>query len=316
MIRFAATRWRLPITMNPINWAYGTSLVPIPDTTSVLMSLPSGGRPRWCVVDLVTGQMTGGTGMPGHLRAAAFPTPGRGDDRPWVLGTHGLGRLELAPKSTITEVTRKGIGTYPSTLLPLGDGLLGIGHRHGRSLLLVSTSDGAPVIRLKVAGPDIAYPLSDQRIRILGPHHAQATDVDVTTVKVVARHQMPYGKHVHHANSAVTALLGERAGYENAGGVWHIVPRRVAVLDPQSLTTGREAPAPPDAVEVLGSDQDDRLVITNHHGLVLLDPATLAPAATYQLSRRIRGAALCPGRNLAALLGGDDQDDALHMVTW
>jgi hypothetical protein len=127
---------------------------------------------------------------------------------------------------------------------------------------------------------------------------------------------MPYGKHVHHANGAVTALLGERADYEGVDDIWDVIPRRVAVLDPQTLQIQREAPAQPDAVEVLGADQDGNLVTTNHHGLLLLDPTTLAVTATYQLDQQIRGAVTCPGRNLAALLGGNDQDDALHTITW
>jgi hypothetical protein len=316
MIRFECVRWRLPITTTAINWAYGTSLVPVPGTTSVLLSLPSGNRPPVCVADLATGQMSRGSGMPGHLRAVVFPTLDGADDRPWILGTHGLGRLQYGPKPTITGVIRKGIGSYPSTLLHLGPDLLGVGHQRGRSLLLVSASNGAALTRLKVPGPTIAYPLADQHIRVLGPHHAQATDIDPTTRKVVARHPMPYGKHVHHTGGAVVALLGERADHNVADDVWDVLPQQVAILDAQTLQIRQEAPAPPDAVEVLGYDQDGNLAITNHHGLILLDPTTLTTTATYQLDRQIRGAVMCPSRNLAALLGGDNKEDAIHTISW
>lgn len=316
MVTFTATRWPLPIAMERVDWGYGTSLVMIPDTGSVLLSLPPGRRPRWCVADLVTGQLTRGTGMPGHLRAAAFPAPGSADDRPWILGTHGLGRLELKPKATVTDVVRKGIGTYPSNLLPLGPDLLGIGHRRGRSLLLVSTAAGTPVTRLRVAGPAVAYRLPDERIRVLGPHYAEATDIEPARRAVVARHPMPYGKDVHHLDGVVTALLGDRADYERVDGVWDVLPQRVAVLDPGTLRIRAQAPAPPDAVEVLGTDRHGGAVLATHHGLVLLDPATLAATASYHLPKRIRGAALRPGHNLACVLGGDENDDALYTITW
>ncbi|MCW6005753.1 hypothetical protein K1W54_14370 [Micromonospora sp. CPCC 205371] len=66
----------------------------------------------------------------------------------------------------------------------------------------------------------------------------------------------PYGKHVHHTGGAVVALLGERADHDVADDVWDILPQQVAILDPQTLQIREQAPAPPDAVEVLGYDQD------------------------------------------------------------
>lgn len=232
------------------------------------------------------------------------------------LCTHGLGRLELSPKPTITGIVREGIGTYPSTLLSLGHGLLGIGHRRGRTLLLASATDGTPVTRLRVAGPTLAYPLPDQRIRILGPHHAQATDIDVAARKVTARHQLPYAANVLQAGDVVTALIGNRRDYEVADDVWDVLPQHVAMLDPWTLQLSRQAPAPPDAVEILGADLAGNLIVTNHHGFALLDPTTLTTTATYTLDRQIRGAVHCPGQNLCGLLGGDDQDDALYRISW
>ena len=81
--------------------------------------------------------------MPGPLRGLSVPGE-PGDGRPWVLGMHGLGRLELAvDRPTVSEVVRKGIGTYPATLVDYAPGVLAVGHPHRDSVVLLSTTDGS-----------------------------------------------------------------------------------------------------------------------------------------------------------------------------
>jgi hypothetical protein len=343
LLEFDVERWRLPVRDSTTDWGYGTTLVAVRDTTSVLLSLPAGGpRTAWCIVDLAAGRIIRGTGMPGHLRAAVFPPSHAADPRPWVLGTFGLGRLQLEPRPAVTDVVRKGLGAYHSRLIGLGPELLGVGHHRGQSLALLRTLDGGLVKRVRVAGPGVGYPLSGGRVRILGLHYGQASDLDTTTGKVVARHSVPYGTDAIHIDETVIVVIGERrairvvtdvrdapregtvvvsAGpqHDTDSGVdlgWDVLPRRIAVIGATALDVRREAPAPRGTVQVLGLDRCGRIVISTHSGLTLLDQRTLTPIADYRATRQIIGAVLCPRANTAALLGAEDDPYVLSAVHW
>ncbi|WP_143028096.1 hypothetical protein [Lentzea albidocapillata] len=109
------------------------------------------------MLDLVSGVAELGTGMPGDLRAAVFPVAS-GPAQPWALATFGLCRLELDQRLRVTGIARKGIGKYQTELLDLGQNLLGVGQRRGKSLLLVSKEDGSVRTRIRVAGACAATP--------------------------------------------------------------------------------------------------------------------------------------------------------------
>lgn len=330
MVAFDVARWRLPIKAEPGMWGHGTSLIAVPGTTSIVMSLPTGGpRSPWCVANVMTGEIQRGIGMPGHLRAIVFPPVEAKHLRPWILGVFGLGRLEFGPRPTVTDVVRKGIGKYQATLIDVDRDLLGVGHHRNASLLLVSKSDGSPVKRIRTAGPQVGYRLPDGRFRILGFHHAQVSDVDTDRRRVTARHRVPYGTGAIHVDDQVIVLLGDRqdflgpypdasipsSGDETTLG-WDVAPREVAVLDASTLGIRRRAPAPSDAVEILGVDRDGHVVVSTHYGFVLLEPASLTAIATHNQPECIAGAVLITGNNLIALLGGDRTDDALYAIRW
>jgi len=341
--------WQLPVKPDFDSWGYGTAILPVPGTSRVLLSLPTGGpRTPWCTIDVTTGQTLRGTGMPGYLRSAIFPPSQCDDPRPWVLGAYGLGRLEMDGRAKVTEVVRKSLGSYQTTLIDLGEGLLGVGHWRGKSLLLLSAVDSRAVKRLRVPGPGVSYRLPDGRVRILGLHYGQATDIDVTQRAVVGRVPVPYGTSARHIDNTVIALLGQRhdirivddAADARPGGTvvlrvrprlatgdqtaepptppdlgWDVEPTEIAVLDADDLTIRRSAPAPADAAEILGTDPRGHIVATTRHGLILLHPLTLAPVGSYHTPRPIDGAALSPGGHTAALLGAH-HPATITALTW
>ncbi|WP_130341871.1 hypothetical protein [Herbihabitans rhizosphaerae] len=333
-------RFALPIKAYTYGWGYGTALIPMPGTASVLLSLPSNGsRCPWCVVDLNTGATVRGTAMPGDLRAAVFASDAE-DPRPWVLATYGLGRLELEPRPRITDVTRKGIGKYQAELFDVGHGLLGISHRMSKSLLLVSASDGSRVKRLAMPGAHLAVPLPNGHMRFLGLHHGGACDVDVSAAKVVRRYQVPHGTDARLAGDRIVALVGERrevrpvragetpvpgapivmlAGPDDGTdpdlGFW-VDTDEIVVLDADTMEVRRRVPAPPSAVRVLGEDSTGRIVVGTNRGFALLSPDSLHVVTAYQRPYEITAAVSCPGTDMVAVLVDDPEDRALYTLRW
>ena len=335
-------RVQLPFAPEPGAWGYGAAVKAIPGTTSVLFTLPGGARTPWCTADLTTGQLTRGTSLPGPLRDAHFPSMAEEDPRPWVLGMYGLGRVRFAPKPMVTDVIRKGLGKYQTCLIDLGSGLLGVGHRRNQTMTIVNTIDGGIVKRLRVGGPLIGYPLPEGRVRIIGLHHAQACDLDITAGKVVARHVLPYGSDALLVDDGVLAVLGERQDIkrvyqvqdlpsqgpgvlsvgpppngdsdENLG--WTVIPSRIGVIGAHDLAVRRESAAPPQTRQILGTDRDGHVVLGTQTGVVLLDPVTLSPIAEHHTPRRISGAGMCSGTNAAAVLGGEEDVSILTILHW
>ena len=82
-----------------------------------------------------------------------------------VLGAYGVGRLQFEPRPTVTDVVRKGLGKWQTSLVDLGAGLLGVGHRRARSMSLVSTLDGRLVKRVRAAGAGVLRPKVRQALR-------------------------------------------------------------------------------------------------------------------------------------------------------
>ena len=291
------TRLPLPPRAHPNAGSYGTSLVRIPDTTSLIMSLPSGGASTpWCVVDVVSGDVRRGVGMPGDLRAVLHAD----GEPPWALATYGLGRLHFEPKPRVTDVVRKGIGKYHTTLIRVDDELLGIGHRDRQTLHLVSAADGTPVRRIKVRGPHLAYRLANGLLRVVGVFEGEATDLDTTTRRVTARHPLPEGTSAFHHGDTLLVLRGE-----------------FAVLDAETFAVRRVGPVPEDAVEIAGVDRDGRIVVGTTSGFVLVDPDSFEVLDRFTLPELIDGVGLLSEHNTAGVLMLDlDGDDALHVVRW
>lgn len=327
MLDINTKRVTLAATRQRASWGYGTAVVALPETQSVVLSLPSAGpRSPWCAVDLLFGRVTTGTSMPGPFRAMTLPRPGDEDQRPWVLGLYGLGRLELnGERATVGDVIRKGIGTYPSTLVDYDLDVLAVGHRHRDSVVLVSAHDGARIKRLRAAG-SVAYRLPDGLLRMVSFHHGEACDIDTKQHRVVNRHALPYGTGARLLDQGLVALLGERStlrvsttqGTEevNFPGGWSVAGDELAVFDPLTLQETHVAAAPAGAVEVLGEDAAGRIVVARHRGLSVLALPTFAEIGVLDTDRDILGAGMIPGANLAAVIPHDREAAALLALRW
>lgn len=326
MITFHEDELPLPVKPESVGSGYGSSLVTVPGTDAILASLPSGGsRSPWCLADLSSGEVRRGTSLPGDLRAAVFPSPAAVDQRPWALATFGLCRLELEPKLKVVEVVSKGIGKYQSKLIDLDDDLLGVAHHLGKTLVLVSKADGAVVKRVRVPGPDIAYPIGDGVVRILGHASGDVCDFSVAGRRIATRRKIPNARGFVRSNDKVITLTGgvqlariadaetERrpgepvimsAGAEpvELGELTWLEVNGITVLDARTLQIQRSAPLRADAVEVLGVDSAGRIAVSTQSGFLLLHPDTFAQVGTYELDVPIAGATFLPGRDAVALI--------------
>lgn len=308
-------------------WSYGTAVAALPGTRSVVLSLPSAGsRSPWCAVDLDFGRVTRGTGMPGPLRQLVVPEVSSGDRRPWVLAIHGLGRLELdTDRPTVSEVIRKGVGTYPATLVEYAAGVLAVGHPHRDSVVLVSTSDGTVLKRLRASGSP-AYRLPDGLLRMVSFHHGRAYDVDTAAHRVVRRHELPSGKGARLVGEELVALVGERrpfqvstaAGPEEVAfpGGWAVAATELVSYDVETLAVRHRAALPEETVEVLGRDAAGRIVVGHRRGISILVPPTYAEVGRFDTDRVIVGAGMVPGTNLAAVVPNDPREPVLEMLRW
>src|ERR1041384_5029053 len=133
-------------------WGYGASVIAVPGSSEIVLSLPPGGpRTSWCVADLDGGHVRRGTGMPGGLRSIVFPARSAEASRPRALATFGLCRLELTVPA-IESVVRDGIGKYQSTMVDFDDDLLALGNHRAPTMLLVDRRHATPVKRLRAPG--------------------------------------------------------------------------------------------------------------------------------------------------------------------
>jgi hypothetical protein len=309
-------------------WSYGTSVVALPGTRSVVLSLPSAGsRSPWCAVDLDFGHVTKGTGMPGPFRQLVVPPDGTGDPRrPWVLGSYGVGRLELdADRPTVSGIVRKGIGTYPNRMEHYGQGVLAVGHPHRDSVVLFSTTEGVVLKRLRASGSP-AYPLPEGLLRMVSFHHGRAYDVDTTAHRVVRRHELPSGKGARLVGDELLALVGQRrplqvfttAGSEEVSfpGGWSVSATELVSYHAETLELRHRAALPEDVVEVLGQDAVGRLVVGRRTGISILVPPTYAEVGRFDTERMIVGAGIVPGGNLAAVVPNDPSEPTLVALRW
>ncbi len=240
------SHWDLPTTSTA---GYGSNLVRVPGTTSVLSTLP-GGRMYLC--DVLTGEIRTGQRLAGELRAVVFDGGhvGRADGA-WALATFGLCRISLASLTRTGENIRQGLGKYQGRMVALSHDVLGISSFYGKSLILVSRHDGTVLKRLRMGAPALVYPLPGGRHRCWSPHNAVATDLDLASARCVARHPLPYGKGPVLIGDQVLALTGEREDMPGVPDVWDVRSRHVTTFDAWTLTElhrGARSPSlPPEA---------------------------------------------------------------------
>ena len=295
---------QVPVRGSAAHWDYGTAIVQVPGTSEVLLTPPSAAsRSPWLRLDVATGELVAGSGMPGPMRDVLVPRTGR-NRRWWVLGTYGVGRVDPSDP-TVRDVLRTGIGKYPNRLVDLGDHLA-IASDLSTMVVLVPVEGGPPVGRLRLPRPGRAVDLGDGLVRVFSPRSGAAYDVDTARLKVVGKHDIPAGKGDRVAGGSVVYLVGERGR-----------PRTLTSLDPVDLTArtvGRFAGT--EAVEVLGAGQDGSLVVTTMTGFSVLDAASGAVLATHEEARGLVGAGMVTGTSTVVLATREQPVGTLALVSW
>lgn len=338
MVTLSETVVALPVRGGSAHWDYGTSVIPVPGTSGVLLSPPSAAsRAPFAVVDLDAGDVAVGSGMPGYLRDAHFPPADSDDPRWWLLGLHGVGRLAPGGR-TVEDVVRTGIGRYPRRLVPLDGSRMGIGTPLSPNIIVVP--GGERTIRLRAPRAAVSVPLGDGRVRIFAPETGKALDVDTTLMKTVRRHEIPVGRGARIIDDVLVYLSGEAVPLRvlssdetptpgvpvvvgsgaDVGAVvgGTVVARRLVGIGVTTLEPAAEIPplgVGPDAVEVLGRDADGNLAISDGRGFGLVSPASTV-LAHHQEPRGIVGAGMLPGRNVVALASRREPLGSLVVVRW
>jgi hypothetical protein len=310
-VEIETSHWDLPTTSTA---GYGSNLVRVPGTTSVLSTLP-GGRMYLC--DVLTGAIRTGQRLAGELRAFVFD--GAHVDRAagaWALTTFGLCRISLASLTRTGENIRQGLGKYQGRMVALSHDVFGISSFYGRSLILVSRHDGTVLKRLRMGAPALAYPLPDGRHRCWSPHNAVATDLDLASARCAARHPLPYGKGPVLIGDQVLALTGEREDMPGVPNVWDVRSSHVTTFDAWTLTELHRIPAPEDSIEVLGTDVAGRILITSRRAVTFLTPGGFDVETTYQHHANLGGALLLPEHNCAVLQSSITTGNGLTVIRW
>jgi hypothetical protein len=333
------TTVQVPVSGAAAHWSYGTAVVGRPGTTEVLLTLPSAAsRTPWARVDLASGDLGSGSGMPGPLRSVYFPDAGE-DPRWWVLGLHGLGRVHPDEPWAVRDVVRSGIGRYPNRLFSLG-AHLAVGTDLSGNVVVLSKASAETVGRLRLPMGSTSTE-AEGLTRVFAPREGKVYDVDPVRVKVVRRHRIPSGKGERLIGETLFYLAGETApirvlaegsvprpgvpvvvgdGAGTTVGATVVARELVGVnahtLEPACIGPHGGVPVPADAVEVLGVDRDDRLVVSTRDGFVLVDAGSGAMLAEHVEPGGLVGAGMAQGGNTVALATASDPLGTLALVSW
>lgn len=310
-VEFEVLRRALPSSSSS---GYGSAMVRVPNSTTVLSTLPSG---KLYICEPLTGDLRAGGRLAGELRGVVFDDgETNGATEAWALATFGLCRISVDSLTRTGENFRQGIGKYQGRMVALSQGVLGISAFYGRSMILVARRDGKVIKRLRMGAPELVYPLRDGRHRCWSLHHAVATDVDLPSERCVARLPLPYGKGSTLAGDHVVTLCGERRDMVGVPNVWDVDPTHVIAFDADTLTQVWRANAPEQSIEVLGQDTSGRIVIASRRAISVLSPATLEIEGTYDHHAKLGGALLIPEHNCVVVQNQVEDADGYSVVRW
>lgn len=329
-----------PVRGGAAHWSDGTAIVGRPGTTEVFFTLPSAAsRTPWARLDIDGDVVVAGSGMPGPLRAVAFPDAGE-DGWWWVLGLHGIGRVDPEDPAAVRDVVRSGIGRYPRHLFGLGPGHLAIGTDLSGNVVLLSKSSAEPEGRLRLPKASTSRAAADGLVRVFAPREGKAYDVDPAGLKVARRHTIPSGKGERlvgdtlyylagevrpirvlgpgsAAEPGVPVVLGDGAGSTVGSAVvaHELIGLDFDTLDPVGIGP-RRVPVPANAVEVLGADCAGRLVVSTKAGFILVDAGSGAVLAEHVEPGGLAGAGMSQGHNTVVLATMSDPLGTLALVSW
>ncbi|MGN6129153.1 MAG: hypothetical protein ACTHOK_02315 [Nocardioidaceae bacterium] len=341
MPELVRTTVEVPVRGGAAHWSYGTAIVGRPGTTEVLFTLPSAAsRTPWARLDLASGELGSGSGMPGPLRFVHFPEVGE-DPRWWVLGLHGVGRVHPEDPSTVHDVVRTGIGRYPNRLFSVGAAHLAVGTDLSGNVVLLSKTSTEPVGRLRLPKGSTSCSEAEGLIRVFAPREGKVYDVDPVRLKVARRHKIPCGKGERLIGETLFYLAGEITpirvlaegeapqpgvpvvlGHDVGATVGATVVAReivgvnVHTLQLTSIGPHGSVPVPARAVEVLGVDRDAHLVVSTQDGFVLVDAGSGAMLAEYVEPGGLVGAGMAQGSNTVALATASKPLGTVALMSW
>jgi hypothetical protein len=308
-LEFEVLRWPLP----PSDQGYGSRMVRLPGTATVLSTSPNG---KLYTCDAITGRLRTGKRVAGELRSVVFDDEVGGADGAWALATFGLCRISLDSLARTGENVRKGIGKYQGRMVALSEDMLAVSAFYGRSMTLISRLDATVVKRLRMGAPEVVYTLPDGLHRCWSAHHAVATDIDLRTARCVARHRLPYGKGPAVLGDQVVVLRGERKDDAHAPDVWDIRPTHLVAYDRHTLTELWRTTAPGHGIEVLGQVLDGRITVACHSTVTVVNPSTGGVDGVYRHPGGIGGALLMPEHNTVLLKNRAADPQALTVLRW
>ena len=341
MPELARTTVRVPVRGGAAHWSDGTAVIGRPGTTEVLLTLPSAAsRTPWARLDLASGELVAGSGMPGPLRSVYFPDAGE-DPRWWVLGLYGVGRVHPDDPSAVRDVVRTGIGRYPNRLFSLGAAHLAVGTDLSGNAVVLSKASAEPVGRLRLPKGSTSCTEADGLIRVFAPREGTVYDVDPVRFKVVRRHRIPCGKGERLIGQTlfylagettpirvlaegsvpqpgVPIVLGDGAGSTVGATVvaGELVGVNVHTFELASIGPHGSVPVPANAVEVLGVDCETRLVVSTKDGFLLVDAGSGAMLAEHVEPGGLVGAGMAQGYNAVALATASDPLGTLALASW
>lgn len=276
---------------------YGSSIVPIGRRPRVVLSLPSGGAevPLACF-DLETAKVTTARRLPGDVRDGRIDEEGQG----WLLTSSALVRVDVSDAPRILDVARpKGLGREQSRMLELGDGRFGLCNRLGRSLAVVNPETGVVDTRIRTDAP-YASRVEPDRVTLYSPHGGRWTTVHGMDLDRLDGGPMPTGTSVFLDGEDAIMVVGERRPIPHSNS-WEVAPTGVGVYDAATFVERRCVRVLGDPREVLGQDDQHRLVVGASIGVLLIDRDTLAEVARYEVDGKIEDIAYLSAHRAAVI---------------
>jgi hypothetical protein len=290
---------------------YGSSIVPVGRLPRVVLSLPSGGVkvPLACV-DLETGKVTTARGLLGEVRDGSIDEEGQG----WLLTSSALVRVDVSAAPRILDVARpKGLGRHRSRMLELGDGRFGLCNRLGRSLAVVNPETGVVDRHIRTDAPYAAR-VESNRVTLYSPHGGRWTTMHGPDLEQLDSGPMPTGTSVLLDGEDAVLVVGERRPIPHSKS-WEIAPTGVGVYDAATFAERRCVRVQGDPREVLGQDDQQRVVVGAGVGVLLIDRDTLAEVARYEVDGKIEDIAYLSAHR-AAVISVRWPDRELLTVRW
>ena len=269
---------------------YGSSIVPVGRRPRVLLSLPSGSaKAPLARFDLETAEVAVVRGLLGEVRDGSIDDEGQG----WLLTSSALVRIDVSATPQILDAVRpKGLGRDQSRMLDLGDGRLGLCNRLGRSLAVVDRENGVVGRHIRTDPPYAARVESDQ-VTLFSPHGGRWSTFDRTELERLDGGRMPAGTSVIFDGVDAVVVVGERRPIPHSTS-WEIATTGVGVFDAVTFVERQCARLRGDPREILGMDDQQRLVVGDSTGVLLVDRETLTEVARHEVDGRIEDIAYLP----------------------